>query len=518
MTERMVKITLSETQKKEIEKSIKLLEEGGIVCFPTDTVYGLGVDANKEKAVERLYQLKKREKEKPLILFPPAQNLLFHLVRKIPPSALKLISSFWPGPLTIIFEAKVEKPTCLVTKERKIGIRIPSHPVPRIISEKAKILFATTSANLSGEKAVAQSKDLSEDIRGQVDLIIECGKTPLGIESTVIDVTSNPPKILREGAIKREEIEKVLERPLRVLFVCTANMCRSVMAEAFFKSFVLPEKEEKFEVYSAGIFALSGSKPSEKTLKTMEKRGINIGEHLSTPLNEKLIKKSDLILVMEKEQKEHILRVFPQAKYKTWLLKEFSSGKEEEVSDPTGSSLEEYEKVACQLEEEIRKILKKMGENESSIKERPSWDNYFMQIAELVSKRSTCLRRKVGAVLVREKRILCTGYNGAPRGLPHCNITGCLREKLNIPSGSRQEICRGLHAEQNVIIQAALHGVSIKGSTLYCTHQPCITCSKMLINAGIKKIIFKGEYPDSLAQNILKEANVKLIKYGEENE
>lgn len=147
---------------------------------------------------------------------------------------------------------------------------------------------------------------------------------------------------------------------------------------------------------------------------------------------------------------------------------------------------------------------------------RPGWDEYFMQIAGLVAKRSTCLRRKVGAVLVRDKRILCTGYNGSPQGLPHCSETGCLREKLNIPSGERQEICRGLHAEQNAIIQAALHGIRIKDSVLYCTHQPCVSCSKMIINAGIKKIIFQGDYPDPLAKELLNKAKIKLMKYGEE--
>lgn len=149
------------------------------------------------------------------------------------------------------------------------------------------------------------------------------------------------------------------------------------------------------------------------------------------------------------------------------------------------------------------------------VEQRPSWDEYFMQIAELVAKRSTCLRRKVGAILVRDKRILCTGYNGPPRGLVHCLEVGCLRDKLKIPSGERQEICRGLHAEQNAIIQAALYGVSIKDSILYCTHQPCITCSKMIINAGIKKVIFQGDYPDALARKILKEAKIELLKYAE---
>ena len=148
---------------------------------------------------------------------------------------------------------------------------------------------------------------------------------------------------------------------------------------------------------------------------------------------------------------------------------------------------------------------------------RPSWDEYFMQITGLVATRSTCLRRKVGALLVKEKRILSTGYNGAPRNLPHCRQVGCLRDKLNIPSGERQEICRGLHAEQNAIIQAALYGISIKESTLYCTHQPCITCSKMIINAGIKRIVFQGKYPDLLARQMLEEAKTELIKMGEKN-
>ncbi|MEA1939841.1 MAG: cytidine/deoxycytidylate deaminase family protein [Candidatus Caldatribacteriota bacterium] len=144
---------------------------------------------------------------------------------------------------------------------------------------------------------------------------------------------------------------------------------------------------------------------------------------------------------------------------------------------------------------------------------RPSWDEYFMEITELVSKRSTCLRRKVGAVIVKDKRILTTGYNGAPRGLSHCLEIGCLREKRNIKSGERQELCRGLHAEQNAIVQAALCGVSIAGSTLYCTNQPCITCAKMIINSDIKKIIYKEKYPDRLAREMLKEAGVEEVCY-----
>ena len=146
------------------------------------------------------------------------------------------------------------------------------------------------------------------------------------------------------------------------------------------------------------------------------------------------------------------------------------------------------------------------------MKNRPSYDEYFMEMAYIVSKRSTCIRRKVGAILVKDKHILSTGYNGAPKGHKHCSIEGCLREKNNVPSGERHEICRGLHAEQNVIIQASVFGVPIKNSILYCTNTPCIVCAKMLINAGIKEIVFSGEYPDYLAKQMLNESNIKLRK------
>lgn len=141
---------------------------------------------------------------------------------------------------------------------------------------------------------------------------------------------------------------------------------------------------------------------------------------------------------------------------------------------------------------------------------RPSWDEYFIEITRQVASRSTCLRRQVGAVVVKDKRILATGYNGAPSGLPHCSETGCLREALGIPAGQRQEICRGLHAEQNAIIQGALHGVSLSGATIYVTHQPCLTCAKMIINAGITRVVSIAQYPDEMSRDFLQQAGVAL--------
>lgn len=143
---------------------------------------------------------------------------------------------------------------------------------------------------------------------------------------------------------------------------------------------------------------------------------------------------------------------------------------------------------------------------------RPSWDQYFMQITADVAVRATCVKRKVGAILVCENRILSTGYNGTPKGFTHCDKKGCLRKKLAVPSGERHELCRGLHAEQNAIIQAAWHGVKIEGSTLYCTYQPCVICVKMMINAGIKRLVYSGNYPDKLAQEFLRASEIKVAR------
>lgn len=148
------------------------------------------------------------------------------------------------------------------------------------------------------------------------------------------------------------------------------------------------------------------------------------------------------------------------------------------------------------------------------MQDRISWDEYFMEMAELTSKRSTCLRRNVGAVIVKDRHVIATGYNGAPRGIAHCDERGgCMREKLGVPSGERHELCIALHEEQNAIIQATTLGQSIEGGTIYVTHQPCVICAKMIINAGITRIVVREGYPDELAVKLLDEAGLKIVKF-----
>jgi dCMP deaminase len=141
---------------------------------------------------------------------------------------------------------------------------------------------------------------------------------------------------------------------------------------------------------------------------------------------------------------------------------------------------------------------------------RPGADEYFLKIASVVAERSTCRRHHVGALAVRDKHILATGYNGAASGLKDCLELGCLRDEMNISSGTMQEVCRAIHAEQNVIIQASLHGVSLEGSTIYCTHTPCVLCAKMLANAKIARFVSSGKYSDNTFINLFKEARIKV--------
>ena len=154
--------------------------------------------------------------------------------------------------------------------------------------------------------------------------------------------------------------------------------------------------------------------------------------------------------------------------------------------------------------------MKKHDQSRKDETDRPSWDEYFLSIARIVRTRSTCLRRHVGAVIVKEQRILATGYNGAPRQMRHCSEVGCLRQEQDIPPGERHELCRGIHAEQNAIVQAAAFGVGISGSTLYCTHFPCVLCTKLLINAGIKRLVVEEAYPDELSRQMLAEAKIEV--------
>ncbi len=237
---KIIKINSDNLEKEKIKEIIEILKKGGVIIFPTDTVYGMGADVKNEEAVNKVYQIKNRPKDKPLILFIEKKEKILNLIQKIPFSAQKLINDFWPGPLTLIFKASLSAPQSVVSKEEKIGIRLSAHKIPCEIIKESKILLATTSANVSGQHPSLKIEEISENLKKKVDLIIDGGETFLGEESTVVDTTFSPPLLIREGWLSREKIRESLKREGNILFVCTGNTCRSPMAEGFLKK-IWPE-------------------------------------------------------------------------------------------------------------------------------------------------------------------------------------------------------------------------------------------------------------------------------------
>jgi len=355
---KIININPIHPEKDKIKEAVECIKRGKIVAFPTDTVYGLGVDGENKEAINRLYRVKKRPENKPFVLFIIEKGELLRFAKIIPFSAQKLINEFWPGPLTLIFQANTSCPPDLVSKEGKIGIRFPSHPIPQQIIREGRILLATTSANPSGKVNSLKMEQISKSIREEIDLIIDGGSALLGVVSTIVDTTSSPPYLIREGWITREEIEKVCGKERNILFVCTGNTCRSPMAEGIFRKIW---SGEKVKVRSAGTSTLRDSGASRLAIKLMEERGINLSSHHSIPLNMKLIQEADLILVMENKHKRKILELSPLSKGKVFLLKKFAQGIEEEFPDPIGEAEESYRKCVQQMEENIKRVIKKLG-------------------------------------------------------------------------------------------------------------------------------------------------------------